>query len=82
MTSRLTSPLNVIVSLDNLLHSFRRDGNGKKCLIKTLEENLLRTLEKENHQGIKETIEKSPIFISLTTFSLSIQYGCDNLALC
>ena len=96
MTSRLTSPLNVIVSLDNLLHSFRRDGNGKHCLIKmasdplfdqlakkTLEENLLlRTLEKENHQGIKETIEKSPIFISLTTFSLSIQYGCDNLALC
>ena len=32
MTSKLISPLNVTVSLDNLLHSFRRDGNGKNCL--------------------------------------------------
>ena len=40
MTSRLISPLNVIVSLDNLLHSFRRDGNGKNCLIKMVSDPL------------------------------------------
>ena len=46
MTSRLISPLNVIVSLDNLLHSFRRDGNGKNCLINMVSDPLFDQLAK------------------------------------
>ena len=47
MTSKLISPLNVIVSLDNLLHSFRRDGNGqKRYLINMVSEPLFDQLAK------------------------------------